>query len=62
MIESHSLEERMEEQGVLPWTEGDGKWVVTYLSCSGPGDGNGVCDATFDFYEDAYKFALSLLK
>lgn len=56
-----SVDQQMEEQGILPYLNG-GKWVVTYLSCSGPGDHNGVCDAQFDWYEDAYKFALKLLK
>lgn len=56
-----NIDERMDEQGILPYYQ-DGKWVVTYLLKSIPGDHNGVNDAEFDSFLEAYKFALEILK
>lgn len=56
--ELRSVQKRMEDQGISPWSEDGSKWIVTYLSRSA----EGVCDAEFDTYEKAYEFAKEIMK
>lgn len=53
-----TIQDRMEEQGLAPWSEDGSKWIVTHLSRSA----EGVSDAQFDSYEEAYEFARGLVK